>query len=202
MLDRRAAIALVPVAGADLAVEVGQPLEVLLAAVVLEALLPHVDGGVHAAEAKRGVALLLPNPRERLWIVPAGEVARGLVVHEGLAVGVEGHGGVAGRLEVVQRLALDLLELRGVERGLAAQRGRAAGVLGEQCHHLVGAVAGALLHERAHLEVLVGAHRLGQHPVGHVADQHVLERELGLARQTTALAGHDDVLLLQRGERV
>ena len=63
-----------------------------------------------------------------------------------------------------------------------AERGGAAVVLGQQRDHLVGAVAGALLDEAADLEVLARAHRLGQHPVGDVADQHVLERELALAR--------------------
>ena len=70
-------------------------------------------------------------------------------------------------------------------------------MLGQQRHHLVGAVAGALLDEAADLEVLAAAHRLGQHPVGHVADQHVLERQLALARQARLGAGREDVLLLQ-----
>ena len=91
--------------------EVGQPLQVLVHAVVLEALLPDVDRGVHTAEPQRGVALLLARARERLGVVAASEVACRLVVHERLAVGVEGHRGVAGRLEVVERLALDPLEL-------------------------------------------------------------------------------------------
>jgi hypothetical protein len=111
--------------------EVGQPLQILVPAVMLEALFPHLDRGVHAAEPERGVALLLAHSRERLGVVAAREVARGLVVHERLAVGVEGHRGVAGRLEEVERLAFDALELARVKRGLAPERRRAAIVLGE-----------------------------------------------------------------------
>ncbi len=202
VLDGGAAVALVPVARADLAVQIGEALEVLLQAVVLEALLPHLDRGVHPAEPQRGVALLLAHSGQRLGVVAAGEIARRLEVRERLAVGVEGHRCVARGLEVVERLALDALELGGVEGGLAAQRGGAAVVLGEQGHHLVGAVPGALFHEAAHLEVLVRPDRLGQHPVGHVADEHVLERQLRLTRQAAALTGHHDVLLLERGERL
>ena len=81
------------------------------------------------------------------------------------------------------------------------ERRGAAVVLGQQRHHLVGAVARALLDEAADLEVLARAHRLGQHPVGDVADQHVLERELALARQPALGARGEDVLLLQRRQR-
>ena len=81
------------------------------------------------------------------------------------------------------------------------ERRRAAVVLGQQRHHLVGPVARALLDERADLEVLPRAHGLGQHPVGHVADQHVLEGELALAGEPALGAGGEDVLLLEHGER-
>ena len=82
-----------------------------------------------------------------------------------------------------------------------SERGGAAVVLGEQRADLVDAVAGAVLDERADLEVLPCPHRLGQHAVGHVPDQHVLERQLALARETAFGARRKDVLLLQRGER-
>ena len=49
--DRALAVALVPEPGADLAVQVADPRQVLLAAVVLEALLPELDGAVDAARA-------------------------------------------------------------------------------------------------------------------------------------------------------
>ena len=75
-------------------------------------------------------------------------------------------------------------------------------MLGEQRDHLVDALAGAILDEAADLEVLLRPDGLRQHLVGDVADQHVLERHLGLARQRTALAGDDDVLFSQRAQRV
>jgi hypothetical protein len=49
VLDRRLALALVRQRRADLAVEVGHPLEVLLPAVPVEAVRPHADRLVHAA---------------------------------------------------------------------------------------------------------------------------------------------------------
>ena len=69
VVDRLLALALVPQRGADLAVQVADPREVLLRAVVLEALLPDLDGGVDAAHAQRDVALLLADPRERLRVM-------------------------------------------------------------------------------------------------------------------------------------
>ena len=62
VLDRALAVALVPERGADLAVQVADPLQVLLAAVELEALVP--DGGrlVDAAEPQGDVAELLRDP--------------------------------------------------------------------------------------------------------------------------------------------
>ena len=89
-----------------------------------------------------------------------------------------------------------------MEPSLAPQRRRPAVVLGEQRDHLVGSIARALLDEAAHLEVLPRPHGLGQHPVGHVADQDVLERQLALAGQPALGAGGEDVLLLQRDERL
>ena len=59
VLDGRPALALVRERGAGLAVEVRHPLEVLLAAVPVEALLPYPDGLVHAPEAQGHVAELL-----------------------------------------------------------------------------------------------------------------------------------------------
>ena len=91
-------------------------------------------------------------------------------------------------------------QLGGLEAEPRRPAPRRAVVLGQQRDDLVGAVAGALLDEAADLEVLPRPHRLGQHLVGHVADQHVLERELGLARQRVPSPGHDDVLLAQRGQ--
>ena len=74
-------------------------------------------------------------------------------------------------------------------------------MLGQQRNHLVAALTGALLDEPANLEVLARAHRLGQHRVGDVADQHVLEGELLLVGEAAAIAGYDQVLVAQRRER-
>ena len=84
---------------------------------------------------------------------------------------------------------------------LTPERGGAAVVVGEHGQHLGRAVARPLLEEGADLEVPARAHGLGQHPVGHVADQHVLEAELALALHVALAGRHEDVLLLQRGER-
>ena len=54
----------------------------------------------------------------------------------------------------------------------------------------------------ADLDVLPAADRLRQHRVGDVADQHVLERVLALAGEPAAGAGDEQVLLLERGERL
>ena len=56
--------------------------------------------------------------------------------------------------------------------------------------------------KRRDLEVLLRPHGLRQHLVGGVANQRVLERELGLAGERTALAGDDDVLVAQRPQRL
>ena len=117
---------------------------------------------------------------------------------ERLAVGVQSGGGVAGGLEEPHRLVAHRRQLGRPQAGLTGQDRRPAVVLGQQRHHLVRAVARPLLQEPAHLEVLARPDRLGEHLVGHVADQHVLERQLGLA--PLALAGglgDDDVLLLE-----
>ena len=87
--------------------------------------------------------------------------------------------------------------------GLLAQGRGPAEVLRQQRDDLVGALAGALLDVAADLEVLAAANRARQHAVGDVADQHVLERELALARQPHAAAlRHDDVLLLEAHQRI
>ena len=131
-------------------------------------------------------------------IAPRADLARVPVVRGGLAVGVEQRGGVARLLQRAHRAITDRGELFNREPSLASQRRGAAVVLGEQRHHLVAAVAGALLEEGADLVVLSRAHRLGQHPVGHVADQHVLEGQLALAGQPALGAGGEDVLVLER----
>ena len=68
VVERLLALALVPERRADLAVQVAHPAQVLLRAVVLEALLPHLDRRVDAAHPQRDVALLLADAGER----PAG----------------------------------------------------------------------------------------------------------------------------------
>ena len=182
--------------------EVAHPAQVLLRAVELEALLPNLDRGIHAPHAQRNVALLLVDPRERLRIVGAADVAGRLVVLEGLGVRVQHRGGVARGLEEVDRLLVNRLEVALCRTRLLRQVGRAAVVLGEHRDHLVGAVSHAVLEEAADLEVLGAAHRLGEHPVGDVADQHVLEGVLPLAGELAAGGLDDEVLFLKRHERV
>jgi hypothetical protein len=132
-------------------------------------------------------------------LVALGLRASRFVVRQRLLVGVERARRVGRGLEVIQRLHAVGRERAHVELDLDAELRRAAEVLGEQRDDLVGALACALLDEACDLVVLVGADALGQHPVGDVADQHVLERELGLAGQHTALAADDQVLGTQRG---
>ena len=118
------------------------------------------------------------------------------VVGGGLAVRVQERRGVARLLEEANRPLAHVRELALRQAALAAEGGGASVVLGEQRHHLVRPPLVPLLEERAHLEVLPRADGLGQHPVRHVADQHVLERELALG------VGLEDVLLAQRPERL
>ena len=167
----------------------------------VEAVGPHADGLVHATQAQRHVAELLADAHDLRTAVLRRDRARVPVVRGRLAVRVQVRRGVAGLLEEAQRAAAHRLELLRRHAALAPERGRAAVVLGEQRHDLLGAVPGALLHERAHLEVLPRADGLGQHAVGHVPDQHVLERQLALAEQRPAGGRRQDVLLLKRHER-
>ena len=112
VLDRLLALALVRQPGADLAVQLGDVLEVLAAAVMIERPLPDVDRGVDAAEPQRDIALLLEQAGERLGIL-AGLLERGLVVGERIRVGVEGGCRVAGGLQVGERLCAVGRELVG-----------------------------------------------------------------------------------------
>ena len=193
VLDRRLALALVREPGADLAVQVGHALEVLLSAVPVEALRPDSDGLVHAPEPQRDVAQLLRHAHPRA--PPSRPRA-----HGGSARRPRGSStGARRRRRPPSRKRTALAHVRELALGdaaLTAECGRAPVVLGEQRHHLVRRPPCALLEERADLEVLARAHRLGQHPVRHVADQHVLERQLALG------VGLEDVLLLERHERV
>jgi len=75
-------------------------------------------------------------------------------------------------------------------------------VLGEQRNDLLDALPGAVLDKAGDLEMLLRAHGLREHLVRRVADQRVLERELGLAGKCRALAGDDDVLVPQRPQRL
>jgi hypothetical protein len=102
-------------------------------------------------------------------------------VLEGLGVRVEERGSVARRLEEVERFPVKWLELEIRKPGVLRERRGAPVVLCEHCDDLVGAVSHAVLDEAPDLEVLGAAHRLRQHSVRDVADQHVLERILLLA---------------------
>ena len=73
VLDRGLAVALLPEPGADLAMQVADPGEVLLAAVVLHALVPGAHGAIDAAEQQRDVAELLRDPGDGLPVELAAE---------------------------------------------------------------------------------------------------------------------------------
>ena len=75
-------------------------------------------------------------------------------------------------------------------------------MLGEQRDHLLHPLARPRLDEAAYLEVLLSAHGLRKHLVGRIADERMLERELGLAGERAAVTGDDDVLLPQRAQRL
>ena len=201
VLDRRLALALVRQRRADLAVQVGHALQVLLAAVPLEAVGPDADRLVHAAEPQRDVAELLADPHALGAALLRADRPGMAVVRGRLAVRVQARRRVAGLLEEAKRAAAHRVELRRRHAALAPERRGAPVVLGEQRHHLVGAVARAVLEEAADLEVLPGADRLREHPVGHVADQHVLEGHLAVAHERAVERRREDVLLLKRDQR-
>ena len=200
MLDGIGPLPLVCERGADLAVQLGDVLGVSASHLVREPVLPDGDGRVDASQAQRDVTLLLLDSRPALRIAM---VERGghLVVDERLLVGVQGARRVAGGLDELERLGAQRRELLGGEPHFRTERRRAAVVLRKQRHHLVTALARAAFDEHAHLEVLARAHRLGQHRVGDVADQHVLEGELLLVGEAAAIAGNDQVLVAQRRQR-
>ena len=148
VLDGRLALALVRERGADLAVQVRHPLEVLLDAVPVEALEPDRDRLVHAAEAQRHVAELLADAHAVGAPVLRADRARVAVVRGRFAVGeqVAAASPACSRNSIARRCMLSSSSIG--RPSFAPQGGRAAVVLGEQRHHLVGAVAGALLDER------------------------------------------------------
>ena len=143
VLDRLLALALVPQAGADLAVQVGDALEVLAAAVVARGTPPTRRSPRRPA---RGAAPRRPasrrSARTRLVVARVEQLARRLVVGERLAVGVQR----ARRRRRRPRGSCSALAWMGAssaagEPRLAGQRRGAAVVLGEQRDDLVGAVA-------------------------------------------------------------
>jgi hypothetical protein len=121
VLDRRAALALVRERGAGLAVEVRHALEVLLAAVPVEALLPNPDRLVHAAEPERDVAQLLGNAHEGRTVVLVAERVRMTEVLGGLAIGVEERRGIPGFLQEAHGTLSHRRQLGRRDRALAAQ---------------------------------------------------------------------------------
>src|SRR3954451_21853607 len=74
-------------------------------------------------------------------------------------------------------------------------------MLGDQSDDTVAPLSGALADELGDLDVLPAADRLRQHRIGDVADQYVLEGVFTLAGEAAAGARHQQVLLLQIGER-
>ena len=127
VLDRALAVALVPEAGADLAVQVADPGQVLLAAVVVERTPPRRATARSTRPRRRATSPSFSAIRARA----SGsrrplELERGLVVALGLAVRVERRRGVAGGLERLERALLDPLELAGLEVGGGAEARRRA----------------------------------------------------------------------------
>ena len=202
VLDRALAVSLVPERRADLSMQVANTLEVLLAAVMVQALLPDLRRLVHATEAQGDVAELLRHPRAGVGVEVAPQREGLLVVAERLLVRVEGRGVVAGRLERLQRPRTDLLELALLDPGVKPQLRCTPVMVGDHRDDSLGAVGRARRDELTHLGVPAGAHGLRQGRVGHVADQHVLERVLVLTREAAACRGHDQVLVLERAERL
>ena len=147
VVDRGLALALVPVGGADLAVQVADPGQVLLAAVEVEAALPDLDRLVDAPDPERDVAHLLPDPGPRRLVDGAVEADRAAVVAERLLVRVELGGGVAGRLEEVERLVGHRAQLARLDPRLGAEAGGAPVVLGDRGDGDLAALPGALLDE-------------------------------------------------------
>ena len=103
VLDRLRALALVRERRADLAVQLGDVLEVTLARCGTRGPLPHRDRGVDATESQRDVALLLADAR-LLGVIAGAQRDGRLVVGERLLVGVQGARRIAGGLEELERL--------------------------------------------------------------------------------------------------
>lgn len=74
-------------------------------------------------------------------------------------------------------------------------------MVGDQLEELVAALAGQLLQPRRVLSVGAGAARLGEAGVGDVADQRVLELELGLAAERRGRPRHHQAAVLQPQQR-
>ena len=121
-----------PEGGADLAVEVCDPGQVLLGAVIFETALPDGDGGVDPPQPERDVALLLADAGDRPGVERLRDLERGRVTVEGLRVGIEGGGCVARGLERLERLGLEPEERLGIEARLRAECRGAGEVLGDQ----------------------------------------------------------------------
>ena len=136
-----------PEPGADLAVQVADPREILLAAVEVQALLPDLGRLVHSPQPQRDVAQLLRDPRARAGIELAAKRQRGLVVAERLLVRVQRGSRVAGGLERRERLVVDPLELGRLDVGVGPEGGGATVVVRDHRHDALGAVGGALLDE-------------------------------------------------------
>ena len=187
VVDRGAALALVPEGRADLAVQIRNPGEVLLGAVVLEAPLPDPDGRVDAAQPQGDVALLLADP---------GDASRGRGTPRSRAPPCSGR--------TPRRWSRGRRPRRRRPRGTRApgpgarraRRGRArprtpSAAARAKCSAIrpmtpsLRSPARSRMNSRD-LDVLPAAHRLGQHRVGDVADQDVLEGVLALAGEPAA----------------
>ena len=202
VVDRALAVALVPERRADLAVQVADPREVLLA-----------RGG------SRGTAPR-PRPRGRRGPCaarrrPASRAIRARVVGSSRA-GVESavRSGRTPRgssrataaaspaaSSDVERLASDSSASSSSGRGRPPRRGPRRGRSARRPAPTTPSARSPARSrdELADLDVLAAANRLGQHRVGDVADQDVLEGVLALAGEAAAGARDEQVLLLQRG---
>ena len=158
VVDRGAALALVPEGGSDLAMQIRDAGEVLLGAVVVEAALPDRDRRVHTSHSQRHVALFLAHARDRARIQRLGDLERGRVAVEGLRVRVEGGRSIARGLEGLEGPGLQFGEGVTFESRLRAEGGGAREVLGDQADDTVASLTGALANELGDLDVLPAAH--------------------------------------------
>src|SRR5204862_4191915 len=106
---------------AAFALQVAAALELLLCALVLEALAPAFDGLVDVAHTQCDVTLLLADARDRGRVVRAAHAARARVTVDRFGVREERGCGIARDLDETERLAVHGRELVARQRGRGTQ---------------------------------------------------------------------------------